>query len=140
MENKLDPKEMEALSRERIIYIIENFCDGNRMELARRAGIGKSSISQYVNGTNAPGNITASKIGNAFGIDPMWIMGFDVPMRKTLEQKLQELAEDKHDTDMLLKYFGMLNDKGRELALVYVKSLSDMKDFQKESSVQTSTA
>lgn len=139
MESKLNPKDMENLSRERIIYIIDNFCGGNRMELARRTGIGKSSISQYVNGTNAPGNITASKIGNAFGLDPMWVMGFDVPMNKA-EKKLQELAEDKHDTDMLLKYFGMLNDKGRELALVYVKSLSDMKDFQKESSVQTSTA
>ena len=131
--------ELADLSRKRIIYIIDNFCGGNRMELARRTGIGKSSISQYVNGTTAPGNITASKIGNAFGLDPMWVMGFDVPMSKA-EKKLQELATDKHDTDMLLKYFGMLNDKGRELALVYVKSLSDMKDFQKESSVQTSTA
>lgn len=139
MENKLNPKEMEALSRERIIYIIDNYCDGNRMEFSRRTGVGKSSISQYVNGTNSPGSITASKIGNAFGLDPMWVMGFDVPMNKA-EKKLQELAEDKHDTDMLLKYFGMLNDKGRELALVYVKSLADMKDFQKESSVRTSTA
>lgn len=139
MENKLNPKEMEVLSRERIIYIIDNYCDGNRMEFSRRTGVGKSSISQYVNGTNAPGNITASKIGNAFGLDPMWVMGFDVPMNKA-EKKLQELAEDKHDTAMLLKYFGMLNDKGRELALVYVKSLADMKDFQKESSLQTSTA
>ena len=100
MESKLNPKDMEALSRERIIYIIDNFCGGNRMELARRAGIGKSSISQYVNGTNSPGSITASKIGNAFGLDPMWAMGFDVPMNKA-EKKLQERAEDKQITDLL---------------------------------------
>ena len=70
----------ESLSRSRIIYLIDTFCNGNRMEFSKKTGIGKSSISQYVNGTNAPGNITAKKISDAFNVDPMWVMGFDVPM------------------------------------------------------------
>ena len=73
-------KTIEQLSQERVRYIINEYCDGNRMEFSKRTGIGKSSISQYVNGTNAPGNITAAKIGDAFGLNPMWIMGFDAPM------------------------------------------------------------
>ena len=74
-------KTIEELSRERVQYIINEYCGGSRMEFSRRTGIGKSSISQYMNGTNAPGNITAAKIGETFHLNPMWIMGFDAPMR-----------------------------------------------------------
>ena len=76
-------KTIEELSRERVQYIINEYCGGSRMEFCRRTGIGKSSVSQYMNGTNAPGNITASKIGDAFHLNPMWVMGFDAPMRYT---------------------------------------------------------
>lgn len=108
-------------------------------ELAEKTKLSKPRISQYVNGVYEAKQDALLKLAKALNVDVAWLMGYDVPMNKA-EKKLQELAEDKHDTDMLLEYFGMLNDKGRELALVYVKSLSDMKDFQKESSVQTSTA
>lgn len=48
-------------------------------ELANKAGIGKASISQYVNGSHAPSNLSAGKLANVLGVDPMWLMGFDVP-------------------------------------------------------------
>ena len=79
MDNEV--KTIEELSRERVQQIINEFCDGSRMEFCRRTGIGKSSVSQYMSGTNAPGTITAQKIGEAFHLNPMWIMGFDAPMR-----------------------------------------------------------
>ena len=114
-----DVKKMEELSRQRIIYIIDNFCGGERMELARRAGIGKSSISQYVNGSNAPGSITASKIGKAFGLDPMWVMGFDVPMVKAA-------ADDAMSpTDLqILEAIRNLSDDDKRTAIKLLKALS----------------
>lgn len=112
-------RNLEKISRERIIYIINTFCDGNRMELARRANIGKSSISQYVNGTNAPGNITAAKIGSAFGIDPMWVMGFDVPMERAsnLEEDMYKLAEEKQILDLL----SQMTDEEKKALYNYMK-------------------
>ena len=108
---------MESLSRERIIYIIDHFCGGNRMEFSKRAGIGKSSISQYVNGTNAPGNITASKIAAAFGVDPMWVMGFDVPMRK-------EDSSDITDLDrQIMEGFKLLPDDQKQFVLQIINNL-----------------
>ena len=98
MDNEV--KTIEELSRERIRYIINEYCAGSRMEFCKRTGIGKSSVSQYINGTNAPGNITASKIGEVFHLNPMWIMGFDAPMRYSdppkieLLQTLMATAED----------------------------------------------
>ena len=54
-------------------------------ELADKAGIHKSSISQYVNGSHTPSNIKAGQMGKVLGVNPLWLMGFDVPM--TIPQK-----------------------------------------------------
>ena len=120
-------EEMEDLSRKRIIYIIDNYCDGNRMELARRTGIGKSSISQYVNGTNTPGNITAAKIGYEFGIDPMWIMGFDVPMDKKEADKYRQKESFKQDLED--HYNLELSDDDLEFIDLYCKLPEDKKQL-----------
>lgn len=50
------------------------------VELAERTGINKASISQYVNGTHAPSNVSAGKMAPVLGgVNPVWLMGFDVP-------------------------------------------------------------
>lgn len=46
-------------------------------DVANLSGINKASISQYVNGTNSPSNLTASKLSKVLGVSPMWLMGFD---------------------------------------------------------------
>ena len=81
-------------SRERIIELIEEFCGSNvdrkQQSFADMCGVSKFSISQYVNGTNAPGNITAAKIARKCNVDPLWVMGFDVPkhgVEKPQQQK-----------------------------------------------------
>ena len=48
-------------------------------DLADATGINKASISQYVNGTHAPSNISAGKMGNVLKVSPLWLMGLDVP-------------------------------------------------------------
>ena len=49
-------------------------------ELADKSGVSKSSISQYINGSHAPSNISSGKMGRVLDVNPMWLMGFDVPM------------------------------------------------------------
>lgn len=44
-------------------------------ELANLTGINKASISQYVNGTYKPSNLSAGKIGKVLGVSPLWLMG-----------------------------------------------------------------
>ena len=46
-------------------------------DLANLTGINKASISQYVNGANAPSNLTAAKLSKVLGVSPMWLMGMD---------------------------------------------------------------
>lgn len=47
-------------------------------DLADASGVSKSSISQYVNGSHSPSNISAAKIGKVLNVNPLWLMGFDV--------------------------------------------------------------
>lgn len=49
-------------------------------ELCDLSGVSKASISQYVNGSHKPSNISAQKMGMCLGVSPLWLMGFDVPM------------------------------------------------------------
>ena len=51
-------------------------------ELADKTRIGKASISQYLNGQHKPSNLSAGKMAEVLDVDPLWLMGFDVPMRK----------------------------------------------------------
>lgn len=86
--NSLDENE----SRKRIIYLIDTFCDGKQQIFADKCGIGKSSVSQYVNGTNTPGNIHASRIAAAFDVNIMWVMGFDTTMRNAPQIKNDKIS------------------------------------------------
>ena len=77
---KREPTIIEKNSQSRIIQLIAEFCEGSQQIFADKVGIGKSSVSQYVNGTNFPTNVRAAQIAACFNVSPMWVMGFDVPM------------------------------------------------------------
>ena len=51
-----------------------------QQELADRSGIGKASISHYVHGRNIPTNKAAYKVSLVLNVNPVWLMGFEVPM------------------------------------------------------------
>lgn len=52
-------------------------------ELSDKSSVSESSISQYLHGLFAPKNKTAAKLANVLHVNPMWLMGFDVPMEET---------------------------------------------------------
>lgn len=51
-------------------------------ELSDRSGVAKASISQYINGSHKPSNMSAGKMASILNVDPLWLMGFDVPMKR----------------------------------------------------------
>lgn len=102
--------EYEKTSARRIRQLIDEYCDGKQQIFAEKTGIGKSSVSQYVNETNYPNNKTCGIIARTFGLNPMWVMGFNedrvkdntfyytaVPLpeelRHDFETRLQETIE-----------------------------------------------
>lgn len=61
-------------------------------ELADKSGVSKASISQYVNGAHAPSNLSSGKMASVLNVNPLWLMGFDVPMTEEKSEKPQTIA------------------------------------------------
>ena len=64
----------------------------NAADLSRLSKINQSSLSQYINGTNKPNSLRAVTIASILEVNPLWLMGFDVPkykedVEKTKQQK-----------------------------------------------------
>lgn len=106
-------------------------------ELADLSGVSKSSISQYVNGSHKPSNLSAGKMASVLGVTPMWLMGFDSPKESSnavsivhtdgqsgwyLNPETARLAQEAFDNPDLR----MLMDSSRDLSPEDLKILIGM--------------
>lgn len=115
------PTDRERKSQERIIELINTECGGSQQMFADRVGIGKSSVSQYVNGRNFPSNIRAGEIAEAFNVDPMWVMGFDYPKRP--KSGASSVAKAKTEISTI---YDELTCTGRQKVLDYVRDMAQL--------------
>ena len=74
------------ITAKRLARALSN-ADMRPQELANASGVSKASISQYLNGSHAPSNISSGKMASVLGVNPVWLMGFDVPM---VEDKISD--------------------------------------------------
>jgi transcriptional regulator with XRE-family HTH domain len=51
-------------------------------ELCEKTKIPKSALSEYISGAYEPKQDRVFAIATALNVDPVWLMGFDVPMEK----------------------------------------------------------
>lgn len=91
-------------------------------ELAEKSGVSKSSISQYVNGSHAPSNISSGKMGKVLKVNPLWLMGFDVDMSKEISA-----SEAAKDFDLVYKY-SMLNERDKRIVMDMIDSMLSRKE------------
>jgi len=68
-------------------------------QLSDKSGVSEPSISQYLHGIFAPRNQTAAKLAKVLQVNPMWLMGFDVPMESN--DFLQRLASGELKMDSM---------------------------------------
>lgn len=50
------------------------------IDLARKSGINKGSISKYLNGEVIPKQSAIGVMAEALQVSPSWLMGYDVPL------------------------------------------------------------
>ena len=90
-------------------------------ELADRSGVSKASISQYVNGSHAPSNISSGKMGKILSVNPLWLMGFDVPR----EENVSDFSVSPEKSEpIIMSYYNQLNTLGQETATEHVRLLT----------------
>lgn len=80
-----------ALTAQRLSNALAN-ANMKPQELADKSGVSKASISQYINGSHAPSNISSGKMAKILNVNPLWLMGFDVPSFMETEKSLATLS------------------------------------------------
>lgn len=101
-------------------------------ELCEKTKIPKSAISQYISGAFLPKQDRTFLIAQALNVDPVWLMGYDVPMEKKEEPKTkkdspsepQQLTEGDRE---ILEVFRLIPEEWRQVFLeqgrAFAKSL-----------------
>ena len=89
-------------------------------DLARATGLGKGGISNYVIGRYEPKSNIISVLAEALNVDPVWLMGYDVPMeRKKPSPDKVELTEGEK---MLLDLFKRVPEDKQQLVLQMIRA------------------
>lgn len=89
-------------------------------DVAVRTGISKATISHYVRGTREPRQDNITLICEAFNVDPAWMMGHDVPMRKPSPDEAASL--DAEISKKMMK----LSDEKKRIVLNLIDSLMEI--------------
>lgn len=58
-----------------------------QIDLAQTTGLSHSTISRYLAGTVEPRQEALIKLATVLNVSEWWLWGYDVPMRRTTEQK-----------------------------------------------------
>lgn len=89
-------------------------------ELCEKTNIPKSAISQYLSGLFEPKQDRLHIIAQALGVDPVWLMGFDVPMEKAKESSPTE-PELSEGEKALLELFNRVPEDQQQLVLQMIR-------------------
>ncbi len=84
---------MKKTTAERLHELAEYF-KVTQTEICERTGIGCAAMSNYWRGYRLPRQNTLTVIGDAFGVNEAWLMGYDVPMKRPAEGPLPLLLTD----------------------------------------------
>ena len=76
----------------------------SQADICKKAGIPKSSLSMYLDGSRVPKQDKIMSIANAYGVSPAWLNGFDVPMiDNPVFSAESAILDAKISNDMVLK-------------------------------------
>lgn len=88
-----------------------------QVELSEKTKIPKASINQYLSGYAEPKQDRIFILAQALDVDPVWLMGLDVPMKKKSQEdrvleyakRISALGQEKQAN--LLNYLAFLEAK-----------------------------
>lgn len=94
-------------------------------ELCEKTKIPKSAISQYLSGLFEPKQDRLYIIAQALNIDPVWLMGFDVPMEKEKEISPSE-SQLSEGEQLMLELFRKIPEDRQPAALELLRAALKM--------------
>ena len=90
-------------------------------DLCQKTKIPKSAMSQYISGAFEPKQDRVALISQALNVDPVWLMGYDVPMEKKEQPETKKVplteAELSEGEKLLLQLFRQIPEDRQPEAL-----------------------
>ena len=85
-------------------------------ELCEKTKIPKSAISQYLSGLFEPKQDRLYIIAQALNVDPVWLMGFDVPMEKVNKSSPSEPTLTEGE-ELMIEIFRLIPEEQQRVFL-----------------------
>ena len=90
-----------------------------QIELSRLTNIDKGTINNYLAGKYEPKADRLELIADVLGVDPVWLMGYDVPMER--EKKTPNKQELSEGEKLLLELFRQVPVESQQMVLDMIK-------------------
>lgn len=90
-------------------------------EICEKTKIPKSALSEYISGAYEPKQDRLFLIAQALEVDPVWLMGFDVPMEKEKKIPPSELSLTEGEQTML-ELFRLVPEDKQKLVLQMIQA------------------
>lgn len=90
-----------------------------QIELSRLSGIDKGTINNYLWGKYEPKQDKLNIISEALDVNPVWLMGYDVPMEK--EKNTPDKIVLTEGEEMLLDLFRRVPVESQQMVLDMIK-------------------
>ena len=90
-----------------------------QIELARLTHLDRGTINNYITGKYEPKQDKLSIIADALGVDPVWLMGYDVPMER--QKKTPDKQELSEGEKLLLELFRQVPVESQQMVLDMIK-------------------
>lgn len=99
-------------------------------ELCAKAKISKSSLSEYLSGKYEPKQDKTFMLSQALNVDPVWLMGYDVPMEKKVQPEEKKIplteAELSEGEKLMLELFRRIPEDRQQAALDLLRAALKM--------------
>ena len=82
--------------------------------------LGKNTLSQYVSGKTEPGQEKLTILGLALNVSEAWLMGYDVPMERSVTPTAANSDGRKAE---YIELFDMLNEEQQAFIIASIKGL-----------------
>lgn len=89
-------------------------------ELCQKTKIPKSALSEYIKGLYEPKQDRLLLLSDALNVDPVWLMGFDIPMEK--EDKKISSGELTEGEKTVLELFRAIPEDQQPVVLAMIRA------------------
>ena len=93
-----------------------------QVELCQKTKIPKSALSEYLKGLYEPKQDRLLILSEALNVDPVWLMGFDIPMEKEHKKISHDEMELTEGEKQVLELFRAIPEDQQPVVLAMIRA------------------